>query len=77
MTSAPAFVRDEPRHPPGQPDGTRSRHDVSGAARPANLARFAFLDPTARDFSPDWHDIASRTVAELRGGAGLTRTIDI
>ncbi|WP_436535728.1 helix-turn-helix domain-containing protein [Actinoplanes sp. HUAS TT8] len=41
------------------------RHD-----RPANHARFAFLDPRARDFWRDWDRIASDTVAMLRTEAG-------
>ena len=31
-----------------------------------NLARFCFLDPTAREFYPDWAAIADATVALLR-----------
>jgi MmyB-like transcription regulator ligand binding domain len=38
--------------------------------RPANLARFAFLDPRAADFYPDWNDVANTTVALLRTEAG-------
>ncbi|WP_203732386.1 helix-turn-helix domain-containing protein [Paractinoplanes durhamensis] len=39
-------------------------------ARPANHARFAFLDPKARDFWRDWDRIATDTVAMLRTEAG-------
>ncbi len=39
-------------------------------ARPANLARFNFLDPHAADFYPDWGDAANTTVALLRTEAG-------
>jgi len=39
-------------------------------ARPANLARFAFLDPRATEFYPDWESAASTTVALLRTEAG-------
>jgi hypothetical protein len=39
-------------------------------ARPANLARFNFLDPRAEDFFPDWDDAANTTVALLRTEAG-------
>jgi len=39
-------------------------------ARPANLARFRFLDPAARDFYPDFSDSARTTVALLRTEAG-------
>jgi hypothetical protein len=38
--------------------------------RPANLARFTFLDPAARDFYPDWNNSANTTVALLRTEAG-------
>jgi transcriptional regulator with XRE-family HTH domain len=38
--------------------------------RPANLARFTFLDPAARDFYPNWNDSANTTVALLRTEAG-------
>jgi transcriptional regulator with XRE-family HTH domain len=37
---------------------------------PANTARFAFLDPRATDFWPDWNRLASETVATLRAEAG-------
>ncbi|ASU58228.1 helix-turn-helix transcriptional regulator [Nocardiopsis dassonvillei] len=42
--------------------------DMSG--RPANYARFAFLDPRARDFYPDWERAANDTVAVLRTAVG-------
>ena len=38
--------------------------------RPANSARFMFLNPRSRDFYPDWEQIADNTVAILRGAAG-------
>jgi transcriptional regulator with XRE-family HTH domain len=38
--------------------------------RPANLARFNFLDPRALDFYPDWNKSANTTVALLRTEAG-------
>jgi transcriptional regulator with XRE-family HTH domain len=39
-------------------------------ARPANLARFAFLDPRAKTFYPDWDVTAGNSVAVLRTEAG-------
>ena len=39
-------------------------------ARPANLARFNFLDPRSRDFYPDWEGSANTTVALLHTEAG-------
>src|SRR4051794_7821980 len=38
--------------------------------QPTNIARFTFLDPTARDFYPDWEKLASDLVATLRSHAG-------
>lgn len=43
---------------------------TTAAARPANIARFIFLDPAARDFYVDWEQLACDTVALLRGEAG-------
>ncbi|WP_446220567.1 MmyB family transcriptional regulator [Micromonospora sp. IBHARD004] len=39
-------------------------------ARPANIARFIFLDPAASDFYVDWERLASDTVALMRAEAG-------
>jgi hypothetical protein len=39
-------------------------------ARPANLARYCFLDPSAEEFYPDWEEAADTTVAILRTEAG-------
>jgi transcriptional regulator with XRE-family HTH domain len=38
--------------------------------KPANTARFCFLDPRATEFWPDWDKLASETVASLRAEAG-------
>jgi transcriptional regulator with XRE-family HTH domain len=38
--------------------------------RPANFARFQFLDPQAHDYYQDWEGAASITVALLRAEAG-------
>ncbi|HEV7655522.1 MAG TPA: helix-turn-helix transcriptional regulator [Mycobacteriales bacterium] len=38
--------------------------------RPANLARFNFLDPRSEDFYPDWRGAADTSVALLRTEAG-------
>ena len=40
--------------------------------RPANFARFVFLDPRAQAFYVDWEDAAQQTVALLRAEAGRT-----
>jgi transcriptional regulator with XRE-family HTH domain len=72
MTDAPAFVRN------GRLDvltANRLGHALyspvfDSPAQPANLARFAFLDPRATDFYPDWEDAANTTVALLHTEAG-------
>jgi hypothetical protein len=79
--TAPAFVRDglleilaanplaRALYAPlyGEPAGAAAQ---PAAGRPANLARFCFLDPRARDLYPDWDDVAASTVAVLRTQAG-------
>jgi transcriptional regulator with XRE-family HTH domain len=42
----------------------------AGPRRPANFARFQFLDPAAHDFYEDWAGAANVTVALLRAEAG-------
>jgi hypothetical protein len=42
----------------------------SGPARPANTARFVFLDPRATSFFVDWDRVANEVVATLRSQAG-------
>ena len=42
----------------------------AGPSRPANLARFNFLDPQARTFWGNWERAANDTVAMLRTEAG-------
>jgi transcriptional regulator with XRE-family HTH domain len=42
----------------------------AGARRPANFARFQFLDPAAHDYYADWDGAANVTVALLRAEAG-------
>ncbi|MEH0420892.1 helix-turn-helix transcriptional regulator [Streptomyces sp. B21-083] len=50
---------------------------VNGFSRMAlsvrNVARYAFLDPAARDLYPDWPAVAAQTVAHLRLNAGHHR----
>ncbi|MCM1943299.1 helix-turn-helix transcriptional regulator [Streptomyces sp. G3] len=72
MTDAPAFIRN-------------GRLDIlavnvlgralyaplfTGSDRPVNIARFQFLDPTSRDFFPDWNASVNTTVSLLRTEAG-------
>jgi transcriptional regulator with XRE-family HTH domain len=42
----------------------------AGPARPANHARFVFLDPRAETFYADWDRAARETAATLRAAAG-------
>lgn len=43
-------------------------HDgADGSRRPANIARYQFLDSTAQGYFPDWDGAANVTVALLRG----------
>jgi MmyB-like transcription regulator ligand binding domain len=72
MTGVPALVRN------GRLDilaANRLGHALysemfAAPVRPANSARFAFLDPRATDFYLDWERIANDVVAVLRSEAG-------
>jgi transcriptional regulator with XRE-family HTH domain len=72
VTKGPAFVRN------GRMDLLAANRlarafyaDVyADPQRPANLTRFAFLDPSARRFYPDWDLAADICVAILRTEAG-------
>ena len=72
ITNAPAFVRN------GRLDvlaanqlGRAMYSDMyGGPGRPANFARFLFLDDRSRGFYPDWERAANDTVAILRTEAG-------
>lgn len=72
MVGAPAWVRN------GRSDflaGNRLGHALyapifKDPIRPANTARFTFLDPHAREFYVDWDRIANDMVGVLRAEAG-------
>jgi transcriptional regulator with XRE-family HTH domain len=71
MTGAPAFVRN------GRLDilaanrlGYALYSLYASPGRPANTARFAFLDPRALDFYLDWDRVTDEVVAILRSEAG-------
>ncbi len=71
MTGAPTFVRN------GRLDilaGNRLGYALysvyAAPGRPANTARFVFLDPRASDFYSDWDHVANEVVAILRSEAG-------
>lgn len=72
MTGAPAVVRNErldilATNPLGRALYSPLYRDRT---RPANHARFAFLDPAARDFWVNWDRAADDTVGMLRTLAG-------
>ena len=71
MTAVPAFVRNGrldivAPNPLGY--ALYSVHVAPG--RPANSARFTFLDPRAKDLYLDWDHVADELVAILRSEAG-------
>ncbi|MEW2295165.1 helix-turn-helix domain-containing protein [Streptomyces sp. NPDC006743] len=72
MTDAPAFIRNGRLDVLAVNDLGRDLYAplFAGPARPANLARFRFLDDGARDLCPDWEGTAHTTVALLRTEAG-------
>lgn len=72
MTGMPAFVRNGRLDVLAiNPLGRALYSPVfENPERPANLARFAFLDPRAHTFYPDWAELAASTAAVLRAEAG-------
>ena len=60
-----------PGHPRHQPSRARAvLRALRRPARPANFARFVFLDPRAEAFYADWDRAARDTAAILRAAAG-------
>jgi transcriptional regulator with XRE-family HTH domain len=72
ITGAAAFVRNDHLDVlAANPLGYALYSEMfEGPTRPANAARFIFLDPRARDFYPDWNKAANDSVAVLRASAG-------
>ena len=75
MTGIPAVVQNErfdvlATSPLGRALYADVFAGAQGSGRAPNLARFAFLDPRARDFYADWDRVASDAVALLRAAAG-------
>jgi hypothetical protein len=72
MSTAPAYVRN------GRLDVLAANQLgragfaplLAHSSRPANIARFIFLDPASREFYVDWKQLAGDTVALLRAEAG-------
>jgi hypothetical protein len=72
MTGAPAYVRNGRLDIlAANPLGRALYAPVfDSPGRPVNTARFAFLDPSAPQFYPDWDRVAGDAVAILRASAG-------
>jgi transcriptional regulator with XRE-family HTH domain len=72
MTGAPAVVQNGRLDILGANELGRALYSEMyvDPVRPANHARFVFLDPRARDLYPDWDSVASIIVASLRSEAG-------
>jgi transcriptional regulator with XRE-family HTH domain len=72
MTEVPAFVQNGRLDVLAANSLARALYAplFADAARPANFARFTFLDPHARVFWADWERAADDTVAMLRTEAG-------
>jgi transcriptional regulator with XRE-family HTH domain len=72
MTGAPAVVQNGRLDILGANELGRALYSEMyiDPVRPANHARFVFLDPRARDFYPDWDSVANIIVASLRSEAG-------
>jgi transcriptional regulator with XRE-family HTH domain len=72
ITAAPAWVRnDRLDFLAGNPLGYALYSELfTDPVRPANNARFTFLNPRAHDFYDNWNGIANDIVAVLRSEAG-------
>jgi transcriptional regulator with XRE-family HTH domain len=72
MTDAPAIVRNATLDIVAANRLGRALYAplFTGPTKPANLARFTFVDPRAGELFPDWVDVANVTVALLRIQAG-------
>jgi transcriptional regulator with XRE-family HTH domain len=72
ITDGVAFVRDQRQDLLATNALGRAFYSpvIGDGGRTPNLARFQFLDPTARDFYPDWELFAEMCVAIMRTEAG-------
>ena len=69
MSGAPAWVRNDRLDFAANRLGYALYSEFfTDPVRPANSARFMFLNPRSRDFYPEWEQIADNTVAILSGG---------
>ncbi|MCO5995862.1 helix-turn-helix domain-containing protein [Actinoallomurus rhizosphaericola] len=69
---APAWIRDDRHDLVATNRLARALYApvLADPRRPANTARFIYLDPTAREFFPDWDKAADDIAAFLRAAAG-------
>ncbi|MCX4097983.1 helix-turn-helix domain-containing protein [Nocardia sp. alder85J] len=69
---APAWIRNERMDFVAANERGRALYSdiLASPIRPANTARFVFLDPAARAYYPEWEDVAADIVAVLRSYAG-------
>ncbi|MFK0158145.1 transcriptional regulator [Streptomyces sp. NPDC090493] len=72
ITDAPAWVHNDRQDLLAANDLAQALYAplLAGPRRPANIARFTYLDPAARVFLPDWDKAANDVAAMLRAGAG-------
>jgi transcriptional regulator with XRE-family HTH domain len=77
MTDVPAFVQNGRLDVPAANPLARALYDdlfddtgSSSAGRTPNHALYAFLDPRALDFYPDWNRVAADIVSQLRAEVG-------
>ncbi|MFF8726285.1 helix-turn-helix domain-containing protein [Streptomyces sp. NPDC015171] len=72
ITDAPAWIHNDRQDLLAANDLAHALYAplLAGPRRPANIARFIYLDPAARDFLPDWDKAADDVAAMLRGEAG-------
>ena len=74
MTDVPAFVQNGRLDVPAANPLARALYadlfDDAAPGRTPNHARYAFLDPRATDFYPDWNGVAADIVSQLRAEAG-------
>jgi transcriptional regulator with XRE-family HTH domain len=72
ITGAVAFVRDPRQNLLATNSLGRAFYSpiLGDGGRVPNLARFQFLDPTSRDFYPDWDLFAQMCVGTMRSEAG-------
>jgi transcriptional regulator with XRE-family HTH domain len=72
VTGAPTWLRNERLDFIGANPLGRALYApvLADRVRPANTARFTFLNPEAATFFPDWEQNANDVVAVLRGHAG-------